>query len=140
MIIPAFIVIIMTGLVSLPTASPAFSIVDPSTTDDNLTEQHQQEQEKILPIPNPTHADAEIIVMAIKMVLELEPGSDMQEYSLLRIQEILEDNFTFAEGYTVHINYANDTRTEAETKEDEDTRMLAKTLSIQISNQRSGGS
>jgi hypothetical protein len=136
-----FIIIIMIGLVLPSTAVHAFSIVDLSTTDDNLTELQQQEQQQmILPIPIPTHSDAERIMMAIKMALNLEPGSNMQQYSLLRIQEILENNFTSADGYTVHVNYTDDTRTEAETEEEEDTRMLEKTLSIQISNQKSGGS
>jgi hypothetical protein len=135
-----FIIIIMIGLVLLSTACPAFSIVDLSSTDDNLTEQQQQERKKILPIPDSTHTDAERIIMAIKMALNLEPGSDMQQYSLFRIQEILENNFTLADGYTVNVNYTNGTRTKAETGGGEDTRMEAKTLLIQIRNQKSGGS
>jgi hypothetical protein len=78
--------------------------------------------------------------MAIKMALKLEPGSDMQEYSLLRIQEILEDNFTFADGYTVNVNYTNDTGTEAEKDEVEDTKIVEKTLSFQVRKQESDGS
>ena len=136
-----FIIVIMIGLVSLSTTVPSFSIVDLSTTDDNLTELQQQEQQQmILPIPIPTHSDVERIMMAIKMALNLEPGSNMQQYSLLRIQEILENNFTSADGYTVHVNYTDDARTEAETEEEEDTRMVEKTLSIQISSQKSGSS
>lgn len=131
----------MIGPVLLSTAVPAFSIVDLSTTDDNLTELQQQEQQQmILPIPIPTHSDAKRIMTAIKMALNLEPGSDMQQYSLLRIQEILENNFTSADGYTVHVNYTDDTTTEAETEEEEDTRMVEKTLSIQISDQQSDDS
>jgi hypothetical protein len=135
-----FIIIIMIGLVLLSTACPAFSIVDLSATDDNLTEQQQQEQKKILPIPDPTHTDAERIVMAIKMALNLGPGSDMQQYSLLRIQKILENNFTLADGYTVNVSYTNGTKAKAETGGGEDTRMEAKTLLIQIRNQKSGSS
>jgi hypothetical protein len=136
-----FIIIIMIGLVLLSPACPAFSIVDLSSTDDNLTELQQQEQQQmVLPIPIPTHSDAERLMMAIEMALHLDPGSSMQQYSLLRVQEILENNFTSADGYTVHVNYTDDTRTEGETEQEEDRRMVGKTLSIQISNQKSGGS
>jgi hypothetical protein len=55
-----FIIIIMIGLVFLSSAVHAFSIVDLTTTDDNMTELQQQEQQQmILPIPIPTHSDAE---------------------------------------------------------------------------------
>jgi hypothetical protein len=137
----SIIKIMMVGLVLLSIAVPAFSIVDLSTTDGNMTELQQQEQQQtILPIPIPTHSDAERLLEAIEMALNLEAGSNMQQYSLLRIQEILENNFTSADGYTVHVNYTDDNRTEGETEEEENIRMVEKILSIQISNQKSGGS
>jgi hypothetical protein len=152
------IIIIMMGLVPFSTIGPASGNVDLNATDSNSTELRQlqprqnlsetgsleEHQQMILPIPIPipipTHSDVERIVMAIKMALKLEPGSDMQEYSLLRIQEILEDNFTFADGYTVNVNYTNGTGTEAEKDEVEDTKIVEKTLSFQVRKQDTDGS
>ena len=144
------------GLVPFSTTGPASGNVDLNATDSNSTELRQlqprqnlsetgsleEHQQMILPIPIPirTHSDAERIVMAIEMALKLEPGSDMQEYSLLRIQEILEDNFTFADGYIVNVNYTNDTGTEAEKDEVEDTKIVEKTLSFQVRKQDTDGS
>jgi hypothetical protein len=72
----------------------------------------------------------------------LKPWARKQyaQYSLLRIQEILENNFTLADGYTVNVNYTNGTKTKARTGGGEDTRLEAKTLLIQIRNQKSGSS
>ena len=146
-----FIIIVMMGLVLFSTIGPAIGTVGLSTTDSNITELQPQQnlsetesleeyQQMILPIPTPTHSDAERIIMAIEMAIELEPGSDMQEYSLLRIQEILEDKFTFADGYTVSVNNTDDVGPDAERDEIKDTRMVEKTLSLQIRKQESRGS
>ena len=52
---------------------------------------------------------------------------------------ILENNFTFADGYTVNVNYIGDLGTEAETTEEEDAKTIEKALSVKI-NKKSGGS
>jgi hypothetical protein len=51
----------------------------------------------------------------------------------------LENNFTFADGYTVNVNYTGDLGTEAETTEEEDAKTVEKTLSVKI-NKKSGDS
>ena len=74
------IIIVMMGLVPFSTIGPASGNVDLNAPDINSTELRQlqprqnlsetgkleEHQQMILPIPIPTHSDAERIVMAIK--------------------------------------------------------------------------
>jgi hypothetical protein len=85
-----FIIVIMIGFVLFSTIGHASGIDDLNTINGNLTELRQlqprqnlsetvsleEQQQMILPIPIPTHSDAERIMMAIKMALELEPSRD----------------------------------------------------------------